>query len=245
MSFIINPFFVAPSVCPMIDTTSMTMWYKGYDGVLLLGVPAVDGGAVDQVVNQISTTDALQSSAAAQPKWFANQINGKGVVRFDGSSDFLEVANGSDSDIVEPTTFFFLIKIPAFTSYTMLLTKGPTGGTQQYSVYILPPGLAGRIAYCNDSVCIEVDGLIAALWERLIVRVDTGLSTVSMYRNGVLLGSAGTPAQTTNASPARIGRRVDGLGNPYDLVEMGVFNRNLTTQEIADLDCYMADVVGA
>lgn len=222
----------------------MTMWYKGYEDVFLLGVPATDGGAVDQVENQISTTDALQVTAANQPTWHANAVNGKGIVRFDGVNDFLEVAHGGDSNILYPLTFFFIIKIPAFTNYTMLITKGTGGGTQQYSIYINPPGLAGRISYCANT-CVDVDGLFVGLWERLIVRLDTGTGTIRLYRNGVLLGTASSPGQTTYVAPALIGKRVDGNFNSYDLLEMGVFNRNLTTQEIADLDCYMTDVVGA
>lgn len=244
MGLIINPFFVAPSVCPMIDTTSMTMWYKGYSDVFLLGVPAVDGGAVDQVVNQISTTDALQATGVNQPTWHENEINGKGIVRFDGSTDYLSIANGADSDITSPITFFFIVKIPAFTSFTVLLTKGANAFDQQYAVYLLPPGFGGRIAYCVNADCREVDALVAGLWERLIIRLDTVASRVFFYRNGVALGDASIPAQVVTASPARIGLRPnDSLGNPYDLLEMGAFNRNLTNQEILDLDCYMEDVV--
>lgn len=244
MSLIINPFFSAPSIPPMIDTTSLTLWYKGYEGVLLLGVPAVDGGAVDQVENQISITDALQATPANQATWHENEVNGKGIVRFDGSNDFFDIANTADTDVLYPLTFFFAIKIPAFTDFTMLITKGTSGATQQYSIYINPPGLTGRITYCTTATCGAQDGLTAGLWERLIVRLTP--TTLQFYRNGVQQGlTGGAPAQGSVATGVFLGKRADGFFNSYDLVEMGLFNRLLTDQEIIDLDAYLGGVVGA
>lgn len=232
---------------PMIDTTDLTMWYKGYEGVLIGGVPPVDGGTIDQVENQNGTTDALQTVVGARPTWHDAVVNGKGIIRFDGVDDYLRVASGVDTNISHPLTLFFAINIPAFTSFTMLITHGISGAQQRYSTYIQPGGFAGRITYCANA-CREADGIAgdAGAWVRVIVRIDTGTANTRFYRNGVQVGLSGSvPAQTAYATDTLIGTRIDGFFNAYDLVEMGVFNRNLTDQEIVDLDAYLAGVVGA
>jgi hypothetical protein len=244
MRTLLNPYRFAITAAPMIDTTGLTLWFKGYAGMLIGGIPPADGGTIDQLENQIGVTDALQTTAGARPTWHDNVINGKGIVRFDGIDDFLSVANGVDTDLLYPLTFFFLINIPAFTSHTMLLSKGTSGAVSQYSTYINPPIFPGRIFYCADT-CQAVDGLTAALWERLIVRADTGTALLKFYRNGVEVGSGSIPTQSSAVAAALIGKRVDGLFNPFDMVELGMFNRNLSDTEITNLDLYMAGVVGA
>lgn len=232
----------------MIDTTSMTMWYKGYEGVLIGGVPPANGGTIDQWENQISTTDALQTTGGNRPTWHANQINGKGIVRFDGVSQFMEVAHGADTNLLNPMTFFYVVYVPAFTSYTVPFSKGINNVVQQYSSYLQPAPLAGRVTYCTTSNCQESGSqLTAASWERVIIRGNSSNNRLYIYRNGVEISvlNPSMPNNATVVAPMLIGKRVDNLMNPFDLLELGVLNRNITDDEVLDLDCYLAGVTGA
>jgi len=241
-------FLGATSTGPVfnLDTTGLTMWYKGYDGVLLSGSAATDGGTVDQVVNQNSTTDALQTSSGARPTWHANANAGgnRGVIRFDGTDDFLSVADGADSDLLHPITFFYAIKIPVRTSFTMLFTRG---NGQQYETYIQPNAALnpGRISYCA-ATCRESGTVDENVWTRVIVRLDTDSNRTFFYVNGVDVSSLtpSAPSQTHVSTTTFIGKRSDGLTNAFDMLECGAFNRNMTGAEITALDTYLAAVVG-
>ena len=89
--------------------------------------------------------------------------------------------------------------------------------------------------------------MTAASWERVIIRGDSGTGRLYIYRNGVEISvlAPSMPNNATVVAPMLIGKRVDNIMNPFDLLELGVLNRNLTDDEVLELDCYLAGVAGA
>lgn len=72
-----------------LDIDSCVLWLKADAGVTL------NGSTVSQWDDQSGNGNhAVQATASYQPTFVANQLNGKPVLRFDGSNDFMEFTAG-------------------------------------------------------------------------------------------------------------------------------------------------------
>lgn len=71
-----------------LDVDSCVLWLKADAGVTL------NGSTVSAWADQSGNgNDAVQATAANQPLYVANQLNGEPVIRFDGSNDYLIIAD--------------------------------------------------------------------------------------------------------------------------------------------------------
>jgi len=242
-----NPAFLG-AVCgsgcsaSFIDTTSMTLWFDAALGATLSGSPCANGDNVDSWENQISTTDALQGTAADQPSYHTGVINGLPVIRFDlSNTEWLDVAHGADTNIVNPMTYFGLIKFAGFGSFNVPFSKNASGASSQYSFYTNVAGFAGRLYLCiGTSTCFDTGAFscTAGVWHRIIW--TSSATTRNLWVDGVNYLTGGGTTPTANVQSARIGQRIDGLYADMDLAEMGLFNREISGAEVTALDDYLA-----
>lgn len=229
----------AASAPPFPSTTSMKLWFDAKLGVLLSSAPASDGGTVDQWENQISTTDALQAGASnLRPIYRSTGGPNSGpALEFDGSNDFLEMANGTDTNHTNPMTFWCVFNVDDFSSHRTLFSKNSSGGAANWSSYINPPGFGGRVSFCQNS-CADsgANAVSTSTWYSIFYRV-TSTPVCQIYWDNAFKGSLSLTAGS-NAFAAYLGRRVDGLYFDGKMAAMGSWDRELNETERGELNAY-------
>lgn len=231
-----------------IDETSLKIRLQGDRGVTIGGVPVVTGNPLDTWANQvIGEANAVQATGASQPLWIdAGTPGGRGIIRFDGTNDFLTIPHGATTNLTNPLTFYAAVKINDLANFGMLFTKGPNGTNQQYSHYVT--ATTGTITVCGTGGTCHVTNsgaLVAGTWYRIIVRWNTSVTQTQIYINAIKRNP--TQSLLTNFASTdamQIGRRIDGLYGEYDLAEAGLFNRNISDAEITALDNYLVAQYG-
>lgn len=77
-----------------MDNTNLQMWFYAEDDCNVSGVTTKNGNQIDTLIDKSGKTgrNAIQANTLKRPSLIANTLNGKAVVRFDGSNDYLQTA---------------------------------------------------------------------------------------------------------------------------------------------------------
>ena len=160
---------------------------------------------------------------------------------FDGSNDYVEVGDAAQLDITAAITISVWVKPVSIPSWAAILTKGTNSGWDANN-YTL--GLAsGRVDFRwngKGTVLVDIgDAMTAGNWYHVVAIAAPGTTNaLSVYINGVLKkqgNRSGDP--TPNAQALRFATD-NGTDNYPGLIdEVRIYNRALTTDEIAALYC--------
>ncbi|MEO0468066.1 MAG: lamin tail domain-containing protein, partial [Bacteroidota bacterium] len=184
--------------------------------------------------------DASQSDPADQPHYFGDEINGHGVVRFDGSQDWLKI-NGAVSTLTDSFSLFVVFRPQADTDDGYYLSTH-NGGANRIK---FGHRIAGQLIYDDDDPSMSNDVYFD---QSTIVSMNlVPNSSINSYINGqpaLGLNSFGS----TGADRASIGQEYDGQGNDNqtsnhwkgDLAEMILFRSNLASEERHQIESYLA-----
>lgn len=230
---------------PFIDTTDMKLWFDGTVGVKLAGGAASDGGEVDEWENQISTTDALQAGASNLRPIYRQSggPNSQPCLEFDGSNDFLEMANGTDTNMTNAMSFWCVLNSAAFTTHNTLFAKNLNSASANWSSYIQPAPFAGRVSFCQSSCSESGANLMSTTtWYSMFIRVTAG-NIAQIYWDNAFKGQLGS-GSASNTNPAYLGRRIDGLYHQGKIAEFGAWDRDVSEAERAVLNTYSVDKYG-
>lgn len=194
---------------------------------------AADGGALTSW-NDLSAS-GLTATAAGDPRYRDNRINGKPVIEFDGSGD----------------TF----SVPLSTSNTMTLIAVVRGSNYQSMFrwqpgnWIVYPWGNGNLIQTSNGGTAESGSLNAGLvpdeWNIATAVVNTGPTNgVKTYRNGVLKQQK-TYTAWGNLSPLWIGS-INGGGEYMsgEMAELIVYHRALSDDERRQVERFLADKYG-
>lgn len=114
-------------------TEGLSLWLKAD-----AGVTADAAGAVSAWVDQSGKgNDAAQTDATLSPTVVTNALNAKPVLRFDGTDDYLEVADSDSLSSGPDITSFFVIKFDDFATFRAVWAKTSAnlpGATDYYAV---------------------------------------------------------------------------------------------------------------
>lgn len=165
-----------------------------YDARFLSGLN--DGDAVSTWTSRTGTNDATQSTAAAQPTFKTNQINGNPAVNFSpsGTADELVIS----------------ITIPNSLTAVSLYNRSTTGIN---SCSIGNGVVANRYVayfYVNNNIYTNYAleqgwGLDTSTGNLIMSSTKNGTTSSLVYKNGTAVGSQKVP-QTSNGSFTRVGR---------------------------------------
>jgi type IV pilus assembly protein PilA len=218
---------------------NLTHWY---DATLITGVPNGTAIGATWADNSGTDNDATQATAANQPRYQTNIINGKPVVRFDGTDDYLGALN--DTPMGE-RTYVFVARTPASaTSRNAIFGHG----SNVTGAFYLNYGLNNRpqlylLASTNyrswNTNPLVSDGN-AHLFEVYVKGAAAAdIASAEFYIDGTLYtplttGQTGTPNVWADL---QIGRAYAAAGYYYtgDLAELAVYRRRLTEQQRANL----------
>ena len=99
------------------DIAGLQLWLDANDASTLFQdaaktTPAGNGDVVGAWGDKSGQgNDATQTTTAAKPTVQFNVLNGKSVLRFDGTDDFLSTGAFAGGSLSQPTTFFLVEKI--------------------------------------------------------------------------------------------------------------------------------------
>lgn len=238
-------------------TSNLKLWLKADAGVVYDGSNLVSEWQ-DQSGNCLHVS---QSNAANQPLYEQSAICGEPGVLFggpvsNGTNDFL---NNTTENLMDPThartIFVYGDMNNASIRGGTFLTSRRTGSIFENQIYV-DPFSGGTFAYSDgvnafNNVTMSNTVFQDAKEPFYATYYTTGSnSKLNMRLNGnvVALSQSGNSNPENGATGFTIGHREDVLTNPYygqtwdgHISEIIVFDRQLTAQEITDVETYLSD----
>lgn len=206
-----------------------------------------------------STAEVLDSSGNANhgiscPSGDANDpLAGKfgNAGDFDGTNDYVEISDNAVFDAANVAVSAW-VKLDSTASNQYLVTHLHHSNGEGYGLdYKQSTGFFEFRVYDgtnNSEIAAPGTGVTAAtgVWYHLVGTYDG--STVKMYVNGVLRGTASstTPIDYTTSVPVRIGRSSDSSSNYTNglIDETRIYNRSLNNNEVSQLYNWAPGPVG-
>jgi hypothetical protein len=202
----------------------------------------------DSSGNGLTGTLTLGASPTTATAW-ANGASGKinSSMDFDGTDDYISVADNNKLDITKSITIAAWIKPDAVASCChFIVNKDDIDSQRAYTFYIAVSGKLSTYFWKTDSTSYQVDSdtniVPLSQWSHVAVTYDVAAATAQYYLNGKpiktnIITSTGGDIQATTAN-LWIGRRnyVPSYF-PFDgqIDDVRIFNYSMTTQQIRDV----------
>ena len=210
--------------------SGLAVWLDGSDASTL----TFNGSSVSQWADKSGNgRNATQATALNQPT--TSTINGKGAVRFDGSSDHLSLGNLSAAFPTAATAFYVLTEHTGASagSYMAAATRNNSGWWR----YVGSSSYLG--VFRNTRLGATAFNLNAAAVNG--VAVLSSSSTYEVYYQGAKIHTAA--ANYAGGDSHLIGAGGDGAGLQYFLGSIGevlYYNRALSASEITTIHKYLS-----
>lgn len=219
------------------NLSDLGMWFDAALDATTGGVPSVDGDLVDSWLNQAGTVDAT-ASGTGRPTFKTNIVNGLPVLRFDGSTDFMTIPDGTDNDEVTTFTFWCVLYLATVAHWNEIVTKGSNAFAMQYEYRVAPTATNVFEMVGTFPNLLSAGPLIpAGAWRRLSATKDSEGGGIT-YVNNTASYSGGMSC-TDTADVVFIGKRFDGLFLEGDLAEWGFYKTELDATARQALDDYI------
>ena len=201
----------------------------------------VDGNAVASWTDMTGKGNhAIQATEANKPLYKTNILNGKPVVRFDGT-DFLTSPNGAISGLSNAISIFAVYNMTVQTDTSILVAETDDTANR---LNIHPNFSGGTVFF--DFGNISTGGRVNGAWGGALGTFYrwgfvAGSSAMNIYRNGTSILSVGTsktftPGIKTLNIGAYSATRFNG-----DVAEIIIYNRVLSAIERAFIDSYLSN----
>lgn len=241
-----------PLWLPSNATTSLAGWWKADAGVTAGG-----GGAVSAWADQSgNANNATQGTGASQPIRINGAVNSLPALAFDGTDDFLSVADANTLDlnatgisafvVVSPTTYGSLTG-QARTS--ALVEKAGIAGSSyrldlRDEVGANPPAVLAGLAYDNGAVSRSSNNAVV-LSRYSIVAAVAGPNAVGagLYVNGTSVGAISGTVGADNANPLLIGGSASRYVNGR-IAEIVLYRGPLSVADRQRVEGYLAHRYG-
>lgn len=202
------------------------------------------GGTITQWTDQSVFAHNLNSGGSARPTWHSNVKNSKGVLRFDGTNDCLNINPVAWLNSVPQATFFIVCKPTATTGDSVM--GSDQGDLRVYSdTGAWKVGMAGATAGQASGTDANIS---AGSWYYLTVVYDgtagTNADRLKFKVNGtaITLSYTGTVGATTSATNTEFAVGCYNSTEFFagDISEVLVFDTLLITPEINAIESYLA-----
>lgn len=232
-------------ITPPNAVSGLLAWYKSDKGVTLVS------GAVDSWADQSGNGHTATAAASTNRPAYSNTINGKTVLTFDGSSDYLTAnalathLNGNDT----PFSLLFAVKPATTTPSTFgnVFSAGSSAGANYYHALSYRSDSyigVGRRAVFPDSVDLSSSPTTYTTNVQVLSMVFSG-TTVNVYVNGTAVISAAAlnvGTLGTNLNRIGIGAFVRNTVVNYfqgDIAELCVYDSALSAANRAAIEFYL------
>jgi len=174
-------------------------------------IGGADNDSIDSWASQVANVIATQPTPDNQPKLKkgANGLNGKNIVLFDGTNDYLTFGDLAALDFgTNPFSIFFVTKIASSASHSGILFKDNDAGADN-GFYIYNPVSPAGYYYWNGTIVVSIGAIDTNYHLIGITRSGTAASGLILYYDGTAQ-AASTEARTlSNTKEARLGRTAD------------------------------------
>ncbi|MEM7537240.1 MAG: VCBS repeat-containing protein, partial [Chloroflexota bacterium] len=238
--FAIPAVFTLTQKAPGGVTDNLQLWLKADAGVTESGV-SVSVWA-DQSGNG---KDASQATAGNQPTYVVGGVNGRPVVRFDGTDDYLDTLLDIDTDVMDKVGIFAVFKVSETGSATSGIWGNDDGGQDRFlNVQTNHTNLAISNGTTHE---IASNVLTRGGWYIATSMIDEGESNGSfLYVNGVQKLNFTQSDAGGSAINFSIGRVWTGGGYfDSDIAEVSVYGLNtsgalFTATQRQQVESYLA-----
>ncbi len=213
----------------------------------LAGYWALDDGSGTSATN--SSVNSNTGTLTNGPTWTTGQIGG--AVDFDGTNDYITVADADALDITGNLTFSAWIKAdtyPSAGSYRTLVTKGSFGiPAVNYSIRLYGANTSDQrldFGYYASAATQELYGgtnITTGTWYHVAVIYDDAANVLNLYVNGAkestttLSGSPTTNSLAANTYALDVGQQGGTYNFDGQIDELRLYNRTLSADEISQL----------
>jgi hypothetical protein len=247
------------STAAVTDPTSIAdlkAWFDGSDSASMI----LSGSSVSQWNDKSGNGfNAAQATAANKPTLVSSVLNGKSIVRFDGSNDFLSFGSSQIFDDTLGYTVVTVFKCTA-TGFAKTVFEANAGNSRwlRYDVAIGDTSYGDVSVSTNNGDANVRTGAILSTssFAKLVVTYNgSGNTTPGNYvvaKNNTIVASYAAVKEDTNVTPLagsafvagtanKIGIYGDGSSNPFqgDIAEIMLYNRKLTDSELSSLTAYL------
>ncbi|MBK8224140.1 MAG: chitobiase/beta-hexosaminidase C-terminal domain-containing protein [Candidatus Obscuribacter sp.] len=226
-----------PNTLP-VPRNGLSLWLKSDFGLSLSGT-AVTGWS--DLSGATTPNDASQATSGNRPAYVSSAINGFPGVSFNGTSQYLTLANGL-TDLTSGFACFGVLK-PAATSAGTVFYSGSSGPSDTVSLQT-NNSQATFTAYNGSTSSSLSTGSSALTFNKFqtLDAVHSSLASASMTVNSVQAAS-GTVQNLANVS-----RTLNFVGSSStssgfwtgEIAELLVYSRTVTTSEQAAIEAYLA-----
>jgi len=186
--------------------------------------------------------DAVQGTGANQPTTNANTQNGKNVIDFDGSTDFMSIADSASISLTGDCTFFFTGNLTDTTGTARNFIAKDANAA--YRLRVTETGDLSWILL-NDGVSSEADTSSSAVIFGASAILTTAVAiggTISFRNNGTSIGTATTTkASIADTAGALLIGSIDGASENWlgNMSEILIYDRLLSASEIESVETYL------
>jgi hypothetical protein len=172
--------------------------------------------------------DLSQSSAGAKPTYKTNIVNGKPVIRFDGSSDVMAVTYTQ----LQPVTAFVIAACDTFAGDNRTLFDGQTINTMIFRI-----DSATGVTTLYAGAVLQHTAIVEDTWTILTAVVNGASSKIFV--------SGGTPASGDAGAQTFTGLTVgrDGTSTAFwagDIAEIILYDTSLSNANLNNVGTYLA-----
>lgn len=211
------------------------------------GVTADANGNVTGWADQSGQgNNAAQPTASSAPRLVENVLNGKPVLRFEGGTKYMDVANSPTVSFVGDLSTFFVIRLADMSGYRAVWSKVLGNKPRPTDYYFLPNNNIPRLYRGNASQWLAADGAAAVPPAQFaVVGFDVAGTTIAHYFNDQVNGrgtiNLANPAEDSGL-PLRIGSRDDLVTQlKGDLAELLLYDVALSDADRNAVITYLHD----
>ncbi|MEK3721293.1 LamG-like jellyroll fold domain-containing protein [Paenibacillus sp. FSL H8-0034] len=236
-----------PAPTPVVPAAGQVLWLKA-DSITGLN----SGDNVSTFADSSgSSNHAVQNTSTKRPKYYANVVNGKAVLRFDGIDDYMSMGSPASLNLQNNTTIFTVAKSQG-TSIKGIYGRGEA--LRISSSDTVPRFLVRNTSHTTKTVSGTV---YSGTWNALGGTYSNSDGNLNFYKNGAWIGTDYLGGQIRNVSPDdqpnTIGAYMawhtgDQKYIDYffqgDIAEVIIYNRVLTVNERQDVFSYLSNKYG-
>ncbi len=226
----------------MTITNGLKFWLRGDTGVV-----TNSQGMVSQWSDQsIYTNHAVQATTTNQPRWIGNALNGKPVIKFNGTNSFLQAT----SPIWASNDFSYIViwkkDADSLTHHCVLARPQSAATPGNYFFFGSLNGTSSATnVMLNTSACVGSTNLFPNTTTyslTSVTRSDNVTKGTKLYVNGLLDSESSTTGGITTVGSTGYQFFVGGWGGYFgniSIAEILVYDRSLSTSERQSVETYL------
>ena len=223
---------------PVNSVPNLSMWLEASDDTSFLDTETYSGNTVsiwyDKNKSGFTKTNATQVTNANKPT-YSNAINNIYSIKFDGTSDFLNV-NGS---ILNNTNYTIFVVDKRLSNKIDNYFIGDSSNTTNNQTLILGYNTNTGVIHSqgtSNSYTSSITGYVGDKNEpKIFSFIHNSSSGKKTYINGMLTGQSNNTSNLTNISTLKIGNAYNG-----EIGEIIIFDRALKDEERNSIENYLS-----